>query len=144
MSANKWFQTFSTNSPMATKALCLFAEYMKYSPVSPVPAHVRGVDNVEADDLSRAYKLFTNEKEHIYDVPYDILLRQIYQKYNKMSNYSVFLPHPEIVSDISSLVYSVSSTEPPRRRKNLGQFFQGSCIFSGSVKHTIYSNSFSL
>jgi len=144
MSANKWFRTFSTNSPMATKALRMFAEYMKYSPVSPVPNHISGIDNVQADDLSRVNKLFTHEKEFIYDVPYTTLLQQVYRKYSKMSNYSVFLPHPEILSDLSSLVYSDSLMEPPKKRKNYGRFFQGSCIFSGSVNSTVYSNSFSL
>ena len=144
MSANKWLRTYSTNSEMATRALRLFAEYMKYSPVCPVPAHVRGVDNVEADDISRVYKLFSNEKDFIYDVPFPTLLQQVYQKYRKKSNYSVFLPNPEIVSDISSVVYSDYLTEAPKRRKNLGQFFPASSIFCGSVSNTIYCNSFSL
>ena len=144
ISANKWFRTFSTNSDMATSALLYFAEYMKYSPVSPVPAHVPGVENTTADDISRVYQLFPNKKSFIYNVPYPLLLRQVCHKYNKMLNYNVFLLDPEIVSDLSFLVYSDYSTVVPKRRKNLGRFFPVSSIFSGFVNNTIYSDSFFL
>lgn len=144
MSANKWFRSFSTNSEMATKALRMFAEYMKYSPVSPVPAHVPGVENTTADDISRVYQLFPNKKPFIYNVPYEILLRQVCLKYTKMLNYRVFLPDPEIVSDLSCLVYSDYSTVVPKRRKNLGRFYHAKSILCGSVKNTIYSDSFFL
>ena len=144
MSANEWFRTFSTNSAMATNALLMFAEYMKYSPVLPVPDWIKRSENVQADDLSRIYKLFPNDKPFIYDVPYPILLQQVCHKYNEMSNYNVFLPHPDIISDISYLVYSDYSTAVPKRRKSLGRFFPVSSIFSGFVNNTIYSNSFFL
>ena len=137
MSANKWFRTFSTNSIIATNALLMFTEYMKYSPVLPVPDWIKGSENVQADDLSHVYKLFPNEKPFIYDVPYHILLKQVCRKYSKMSNYDIFLPHPEILSDISYLVYSDYSTVVPKRRKSLGRFFRVSSIFSGSVNDTI-------
>ena len=68
----------------------MFAEYMKYSPVLPVPDWIKGSENVQADDLSRVYKLFPNKKPFIYDVLYHILLQQVCHKYNKMSNYDVF------------------------------------------------------
>ena len=129
---------------MATNLLFMFAEYMKYSPVSPVSAWIKGSENVQADDLSRVYKLFPHEKPFIYEVPYPILLQQVCQKYKKMSNYDVFLPHPDILSDISYLMYSDYSTVAPKRRTSLGRFFPVSSIFSGSANTTIYSNSFFL
>ena len=129
---------------MAMNALRMFAEYMKYSPVSLVPAHVPGVENTTADDISRVYQLFPNKKPFIYNVPYDILLRQVCLRYTKMLNYRVFLPDPEIVSDLSCLVYSDYSTVVPKRRKNLGRFYPVRSIFFGSMRNTICSDSFFL
>ena len=69
---------------MATNALCMFVEYMKYSPVSLVPAYIPGEENVQLDDLSRLYKLFPNKKSFLYNVLCTLLLHQACQKYNKM------------------------------------------------------------
>ena len=144
MSANKWFRTFSTNSRTATRALLLFAEYMKDSPVSPCPEHIPGKINIEGDDLSRLYTLFTPPKKVIHDLTFDSLLRQVCLKYKNMLNYNVFLLNPELKSDLCSLVYSDSSTAVPKRRAHFGRFFPIKSIFSGSVNNTAYSSSFSL
>ena len=42
----------STNSQLAIRSLPMLAQYIRYSLVNPVqvPVHVRGVDNIKADD----------------------------------------------------------------------------------------------
>lgn len=75
----------------------MFAEYMKYSPVSPLSTWIKDSENVQIDDLSRVYKLFPYKKSFIYYVTYPNLLQQVCHKYSKISNYDVFLPHIEIL-----------------------------------------------
>ena len=136
MSANKWFRKFSTNSPMATNALRMFAEYMRLSDVSPVPQHLPGKLNVEADDVSRVHELFTPQRKFIYDVPYHILLEQVLLKYSRMRSYDLFLPSPELLSDLLFLVSSDGLMEVPSRKKNLGRFLPVDSISSGSATNT--------
>ena len=133
MSANKWFRTFSTNSAMATNALRLFAEYMRLSDVSPVPQHIAGELNVEADDVSRVHELFTPQRKIVYDVPYNILLQQVLLKYNKMKSYDLFLPSQELLSDLLLVVSSDALTVVPSRKKILGRFLPVASISSGSA-----------
>ena len=144
MSANKWFRKFSTNSVMATSALLLFAEYMKHSPVSPIPEWIAGDENTEADDISRVQELFSPKKTHIYDVPFPILLNQVCLKYKQIRDWEIFLPSQEILADLSYVVYTDFSTEVPKTRKNLGHFVRVDSISCGSANSTTYSNSFFL
>ena len=133
MSANKWFRKFSTNSPMATNALRMFAKYMRLSDVSPVPQHLPGKLNVEADDVSRVHELFTPQRKIVYDVPYNILLQQVLLKYNKMKSYDLFLPSQELLLDLLLVVSSDALTVVPSWKKNLGRFLPIDSIFSGST-----------
>ena len=133
MSANKWFRTFSTNSSMATNAIRLFAEYMRLSDVSPVPEHIPGVLNVEADDISRVQELFCPKLKSIYHLPYHILLQQVLQKHSKMRFYEIFLSSQELLLDLSYVVFSDASMGVPSRKKNLGRFSPVASIFSGSA-----------
>ena len=59
---------------MATKALQLFAEYMKDSQVSANPQHIPGKLNVEADGISQVQELYSPHKQFVYDVSYKSLL----------------------------------------------------------------------
>ena len=144
MSANKWFRTFSTNSQLATNAIRLFAEYTRLSDVSPVPDHIPGVLNVEADDVSRVQELFVPQHKFIYHLPYHVLLQQVLQKHNKMKSYEIFLPSQELLSDLSYVVSSDVSTEVPSRRKNLGRFLPVDSISSGFANNISSLNSFFL
>ena len=136
MSANKWFRTFSTNSSMATNAIQLFAEYMRLSDVSPVPQHIPGVLNVEADDISRVQELFCPKLKSIYHLPYHTLLQQVLQRHNKMRSYEIFLPSQELLLDLSYVVSSDASMGVPSRKKSLGHFLPVDSIFSGSAINT--------
>jgi len=141
MSANKWFRTFSTRSPMATNALRLFAEYMLLSDVSPLPEWIPGELNVEADDVSRVHELFVPKKELIYNLSYHVLIQQVLLKYRKMNCYSLFLLSPELLSDLSSVVYADELTEVPKRKSNLGRFVPVESISSLFATNTISSTS---
>ena len=129
---------------MATYALQLFAEYLKLSPVNPIPEHIKGELNTEADNISRVNKLFPTERSHIFDVPYHILLEQVCQKYKKIRNWEVFLPSPELLSSLSYVVYSDVLTEGPRVEATLGRFVPVNSFFSGSANNTTYSNTYFL
>ena len=143
-SANKWFHTFSGRSESAKRMLSYFAEYVQYSPVSATTSYVESEKNEVADDLSRVYKLFSNKRQFMYDLSYYQIYKQVCHKYKRMHNYSIFLPSQEILFDISSMVYSEPSTVPAKRQKNLGQFYQGNFISSGSANNTGFLSSYFL
>ena len=121
---------FSNNSIVAaTIALRLFAEYMKYFPVSPVPAYMPGIESVQADDLSRVYKLFPNANPlfimfHILSYCTRFIINITRCQITTLS------PGPREI-----LVYSDYSTVFPRKRKNLGRIPVSSNSF-GSVNNT--------
>ena len=121
---------------MATNALRLFSEYMRLSDVSPVPQHIPGRLNVDADDISRVHELFTPHKKIIYDLPYHTLLEQVLQKHNKMRSYDLFLLSPELLSDLSCVVFSDALMAVPSWKTNLGRFLPVVSIFSGSATST--------
>ena len=77
MAANKWFRKFSTNSLIATTALLMFAEYMKFNAVSPCPFHIAGTSNVVADDISRVHEMFTPHLDSSSTYNYPSLIRQV-------------------------------------------------------------------
>ena len=77
MAANKWFRKFSTNSLIATAALLMFAEYMKFNAVSPCPFHIAGTSNVVADDISRVHEMFTPHLDSNSAYKYPSLIRQV-------------------------------------------------------------------
>ena len=136
MSANKWFRKFSTNSTMATIALRYFAKYMPNSPVQPVPKWIAGELNVEADDVSRVQELFSPKLKFIYNVSYSKLIHQVLQKYSMMRTWDLFLPSPELLSDLSCVVSSVPSMAVPSRKQRLGHFVPVERTFFGSAVHT--------
>ena len=136
MSANKWFRKFSTNSAMATMALRYFAEYMPNSPVQPVPQWIAGELNVEADDVSRVQELFSPKLKFIYNVSYSKLIHQVLQKYSTMRTWDLFLPSPELLSDLSCVVSSVPSMAVPSRKQRLGHFVPVERTFFGSAVNT--------
>jgi hypothetical protein len=132
-SANSWMRKKSTRSLMGQNALRLFANYMLLSQVSSTTDHVKGIDNVEADDISRVQELFSPKKSHIYDVPFSTLIQQVCQKYNNLKSWEIFLPSPEILSDLSYVLSSDYLTEVPKRRKHFGHFYHVESTFYGSA-----------
>jgi hypothetical protein len=132
-SANSWMRKKSTRSLMGQNALRLFANYMLLSQVSSTTDHVKGIDNVEADDISRVQELFSPKKSHIYDVPFSILIQQVCQKYNNLKSWEIFLPSPEILSDLSYVLSSDYLTEVPKKRKHFGHFYHVESTFYGSA-----------
>ena len=136
MSANKWFQTFSTNLLIATKTLQLFAEYMKDSQVSANPQHIPGKLNVEADGISRVQELCSPHKQFVYDISYKSLLLQVLRSYNNLRSFRLFLPSREMLSDLSMLLTSGNLMEELKRRKCCGRFVPVDYIFSGSATST--------
>ena len=64
---------------MATNAICLFAEYMCLSDVSPVPRHILVVLNVDADDVLRVQELFVPKLKSIYHFPIIFYFNRFYK-----------------------------------------------------------------
>ena len=80
-SANVWWNKISTISTHSQNMLQVYAEYQQISEVCSVAEHIAGKDNKIADDISRVQSLFTPEKSHIHDIPFQTLLAQGCQKH---------------------------------------------------------------
>jgi hypothetical protein len=134
MSANSWWRKISTKSIMGQNMLRYYAEYERMSPVTSVAAHIKGIDNIVADDVSRVQELFRPKKTHIYDQHFSTLLQQVCLKYRTFRYWQIFLPNRTLLSDLNSMLSSESLTERPTKRSQpLGHFARVDSIFSTSA-----------
>lgn len=124
----------STKSTMGQNMLRYYAEYERMSPVTSVADHIKGIDNIVADDVSRVQELFRPKKTHIYDQNFSTLLQQVCLKYKTFRSWQIFLPNRTLLSDLNSMLSSESLTERPTKRSQpLGHFARVDSIFSTSA-----------
>ena len=100
---------------------CITFIYKLLTPFTPIKGHTKhiaGIDNREADDISRVNELFTPQKTNIYDVPYVTLIQQVCHKYKKLKNWRNFQPSAQILSDLNFVLSSDYLMEVPKRRQN--------------------------
>lgn len=133
-SANSWERKSTTKSTMGQQALRYNAEYTLNCEVAFHPNHILSKDIKLADRITRVNKLFSPMKSHIYDVPYVNLLQQVCSKFTELRSWRIFLPNPDIISDMRWIFSSTSPMEEvPKPRQILGQFVPVEHIFSGTV-----------
>jgi hypothetical protein len=133
-SANSWITKLSTESAMGQNALRYYAEYTLNSPVALNTKHIKGELNIVADDISRVNELFSPKRHCLHDLPYSALINQICTKYEEMKSWRIFLPSPEILCDLRSILSSASFMEAPSQRKNLGRYATVESISSTTAK----------
>ena len=96
-SANAWWNKISTVSTHGQNMLRVYAEYQRTSAVCSVAAHIVGVKNIIADDISRVQESFKPKKTHIHDVDLQTLLAQVCQKHRKFRSWEIFLPSNDLL-----------------------------------------------
>ena len=133
-SANSWITKLSTESTMGQNALRYYAEYTLNSPVALNTKHIKGELNIVADDISRVNELFSPKRHCLHDLPYSDLINQICTKYEEMKSWRIFLPSPEILCDLRSILSSESFMEAPSQRKTLGRYATVESISSTTAK----------
>lgn len=107
---------------MDQNALWLFAEYIKHSNVAMLTDHIQGVDNVVADGISRVNELFSNQKSHIFGVPFLSLVRQVCMTFKEIKSWRIFLPNRGLLSDLNRIFCSNNTTAVTKKRQSYRQF----------------------
>ena len=143
-SANSWITKLSTESTMGQNALRYYAEYTLHSPVALNTKHIKGELNIVADDISRVNELFSPKRHCLHDLPYSDLITQICTKYEEMKSWRIFLPSPEILCDLRSILSSESFMEAPSQRKTLGRYATVESISSTTAKSDTCSTDYFL
>ena len=131
--ANSWVRKIQTESTTGQNLLRYYGELTLHSPVHNNSSHIAGRDNVVADDISRVCELFSPHLSSAHSCPFPTLIRQIVSKYKQMRSWRVFLPSPEVLADLKSILlsdYCMEDVNPPR---NLGRFVR--------VEHILYAGS---
>ena len=132
--ANAWWSKMSTASTAGRNLLKLYAEYQLLAPLCSVPKHIKGVDNVVADTISRPHELWHPHLTTIHNVPYSTLVQQVCRHYKGKRRWDLFLVSAELASLLSSLLSSDLITERPRKPKTSGQFVPAASISSSGFQ----------
>ena len=133
-SANAWWKKMSTHSTMGQNLIKLYAEYQLLAPVCSVAEHIKGVDNVVADNISRPEGLFSPNLSpaSISSTPFPTLVRQVCLHYRDKKHWDLFLPSAELLSSLNSQLSTASSWERPKKPRKSGRFVPvASTFFDG-------------
>jgi hypothetical protein len=143
-SAVAWCQKMSTNSTIGQNLLRLFAEFRLLSPIGIVASHIAGVDNTLADFLSRPCDLYSPPLTSPSDRMVFSHIQQACLKKKELASWKVFLPTPELLSALCSMLSSNANWERPKSPRNNGVFDQCASILYGSSSNTNSMIPFSL
>jgi hypothetical protein len=117
-----WSNRVSASSPNAQSLVRVFAELLRVSDVGCKTDWIAGVDNEEADFLSRLD----------LTLPPSLLLAQMCQKLPVLPSLDCFLPAPELISLLVSALHCNLLQGPPVLPSPLGRFAAARSIFSNS------------
>ena len=137
-SANAWWRKISTKSTVGQNLLRYYAEYERLSQITSVTRHIPGKDNKEADLISRPHELYSPHLPHVYNVPLPVLVRKVSQQIKKLKSWEIFLPSPELLSDLRSMLSSASLMEVPNARVNYGRLVPAEKISSTGATSDTY------
>jgi hypothetical protein len=135
-SAVAWCRKLSTNSTVGQNLLRLFAEFHLLSPIGIASSHIAGANNTVADFLSRPCDLYSPPLTSPSDRTVFSHIQQAYLKKKVLTSWTVFLPTPELLSALCSMLSSNASWERPKSPRNNGAFVPCASILSGSSSNT--------
>lgn len=115
-SAKKWAHKVSSKSEKGQKFVSILAEMLRRSDICFHSEYIPGVENVRADFISRPDTKLTPQAWR----------EQIYKQDARLKSWRNFLPSPELVSLMSSRLYSNAWQGPPKLPKRLGRFVPAS------------------
>jgi hypothetical protein len=123
--SKSWGTKITSASPKGQGLISVYAEVLRMSDFSTKFRHIPGIENIVPDDISRP-------KSHLLDLPLTHI-QQLYQKHPALRTLSFFLPSPELLQLLSSMLSTQPPPGPPRIPKNLGRFVPGSSITTCSA-----------
>ena len=120
-----------------------YGELTLHSPVHNNSSHIAGQDNVVADNISQVCELFSPHLSSAHSCPFPILIRQIVSKYRQMRSWRVFLPNPETLANLKSILLSDCCMEDVNLPRNLGRFVRVKHILCVGSNSNDYSRQYS-
>lgn len=136
-SAVSWGRRVATKSRIGQRLLEFFAELRLSSPhLGLSVSHLAGDLNVEADLLSRPRALYSAPIDP-HELSFPSHLLQICNRRPALASWKVFLPSPDLLSSLASILSSDVSTAVTDPPKNFGTCELASSIFSGSPANSI-------
>jgi hypothetical protein len=117
-SALAWTNKLTSKSLQGQQLIALMAELLRLGTLGINSKHIPGVDNDLADFISRPTNLTLSPSARH---------EQIYQKHTLLRTWNYFLPSPELLQLLGSLLFTKPSPVPPALPKNLGHFFPAGC-----------------
>jgi hypothetical protein len=112
-SANAWINKMCTKSRAGQNLLRFYAALLRTTNLSINSEHIPGVDNGLADFLSRP----SNP-----DLLLSTRVEQLFLKHPSMRTWLFFLPNPDLLQLLHSLLFTEPLQGLPLLPKNLGQF----------------------
>jgi hypothetical protein len=112
MSCKAWANKVAASSRRGQLLLQLFSELLRRADIGFNCEHIKGVDNIEPDFLSRINPRFTLEQRRT----------QILEKENRLQSWDCFLPNPKLISLVASKLSSDAPAASPALPKQLGHF----------------------
>jgi hypothetical protein len=122
-SAKAWANRVTTKSPQGQHLIGIYAEILRTYNIGLNYDHIAGVENEMADFISRPTH---------FNLPHSERAEQIFQKYAFMRTWDYFLPSPEILQLLASLLFTEVSQDHPRLPANFGRFVPTGSTISSS------------
>jgi hypothetical protein len=124
-SAKSWANKVTSRSATGQRLIGILSELLRTRNFGFNAEHIAGEDNKTADYISRLCHEFPSHLARI---------QQLFQKEPALESYHYFRPSPEILSLLSSLLFSEQAPDLPSLPRTLGQLVPTACIFSTSAE----------
>jgi hypothetical protein len=130
-SANSWWKKVMTRSAMGQNLLRMYAEMRRVAPVHGKVEHIAGVDNGEADAISRPHELSSPPlTTSLWSLSYRTIVQQVCTRMPDKRSWRNFLPNPASLSMMTSMLHSEAQL-PPTPPPTFGATITSSSILSG-------------
>ena len=123
MVSMSWETKGCATSTRAQGLIGVYSELLRTTLIHTTCEHIKGVDNVIADDISR----------NDFSLPLTSRSAQLFVKHPCLSTYSFFHPSPELLRLLTSRLFSGPSPVPCVLPSSLGRFVPAVCTTSASA-----------
>ena len=121
--AEAWANKVTSQSPQGQRLIGVLAELLRTQNLGLNARHIAGTENVLADFISRPTHFILSFSQRA---------EQIFQKHALARTWDYFLPSPELLQSLSSLLFNKQTRDPPSLPKNLGRFVPAGSTISCS------------
>ena len=121
MVSKAWEAKATASSLRGQSLIGIYAALLQSTRIHTICHHIKGEDNVEADDISR----------NDFSLTLPFRTQQLFVKHPSLRTYSYFLPSPAFLRLLTSRLYSAPSPQAFKLPVPLGRF-----VLAGSTTFT--------